>query len=160
MMQMVYLDPRIEKQIRLLRRGGKKGNLAAEQAEAIIGRLATDAFIPADAGSTTKHGELRIKGCVKYDLGSGYRLLTCKLGDHMFVMFAGSHDDCNRWIENNRELSIEILVSRCQLLANKQPRSRSICGDSTEPVPDPEDDDITIEPDDSQLRAVFSGLAR
>ena len=50
----------------------------------------------------TRHGELRIGGCRKYDLGGGYRLVCIKHEGHLVAAFVGSHDDCDRWIENNR----------------------------------------------------------
>ena len=160
MSRMVYLDPRVEKQMRVLRRAGKKGFLAAAQADHIIGRLLAGRFAAANIGSITKHGELRIKGCIKYDLGSGYRLVTFKRGRNLFILYMGSHDDCHRWIENNRELPIERIEPRCKPLAVNKRRNQDHRGDAPEAIPDMEDNDILAEPDDRHLRAVFSGLTQ
>lgn len=50
----------------------------------------------------TKNGEYRLKNCVKYDLGHGYRLVTVKDGHNLFITFVGSHDQTDRWIETHR----------------------------------------------------------
>lgn len=112
----VYLDPRIHKNLELLNRSGKKAALAAGKAEEIITRLQAGGVIPERVGTVTKHGELRIKGVMKYDLGSGYRLVTYKNGQRLFLLFVGSHDDCHRWIENNRELTADQIQERCVML--------------------------------------------
>jgi hypothetical protein len=116
MLQRIYLDSRIRKRLEFMRRSGKKAALAAGKVEEIIARLKTGEDLPAQAGSVTKHGELRIKGVMKYDLGSGYRLVAFKQGSRFFLLFVGSHDDCHRWIENNRELSIDQVEQRCAAL--------------------------------------------
>ena len=113
-MKALYLDPGFEKQIRMLRRAGKKAAIAVDKADRIIARLRGGESVPEEIGSMTKHGELRIKGVVKYDLGSGYRLVTCKQGLRIFLLFVGTHDDCHHYIENNRELSIDQIKDRCR----------------------------------------------
>ncbi|MDA8138719.1 MAG: hypothetical protein M0036_08695 [Desulfobacteraceae bacterium] len=110
------IDPKVKKRLDALRRSGKKACLAAERAEEIIGRLKSEGVIPDRVGTVTKHGELRIKGVMKYDLGSGYRLVTFKNGCRLFLLYVGTHDDCHRWIENNRELTVEQIQERCELL--------------------------------------------
>ena len=51
-----------------------------------------------------KHGEKRIKSCRKFDLGYGFRLITLQRGVKVFVPFLGTHDECQRWLENNSRL--------------------------------------------------------
>lgn len=159
MIHTVYFDPRFEKQMRMLRRGGKKASLAAIQVDEIIDNLQSGKSMASEIGSVTKHGELRIRGCVKYDLGSGYRLLTFKQGRDLYVLYVGSHDACDRWIENNRDLSPEIIRLRCRNM-----RVEPSCS-----VKQPEDTittQLTLEKDfmsaeevdDRHLRMVFRGL--
>jgi hypothetical protein len=50
----------------------------------------------------TKHGEQRIKNCVKYDLGGGFRLVTVMIGDDLFVPFLGSHDETDQWLDRHK----------------------------------------------------------
>lgn len=58
--------------------------------------------------SYTWNGEHRIKHCKKIDLVGAYRLVLIQK-DHQFIfLYAGSHDDCFRWIERNKGLSYEV----------------------------------------------------
>ena len=54
---------------------------------------------------------------IKYDLGSGYRLLCYKNGTNLYCLFVGTHDDSHSWIEKNKNLSIEIIEQRCRCIA-------------------------------------------
>jgi len=51
----------------------------------------------------TRHGELRLNHCRKYDLACGFRLIALKRDSRLIFVCIGSHDDCQRWIENNRD---------------------------------------------------------
>lgn len=113
MLQCLHLDPKIEKRLEVLHRSGKKAAIAAAKAEKIISRLETGDAIADQAGSVTKHGELRIKGIKKYDLGSGYRLITFKHDHCLYLLYVGTHDECHRWIENNREMTVNQIRERC-----------------------------------------------
>ena len=161
MIQQVYLDPRLEKQMGVLRRAGKKGMLAAQQADAIIDRLQAEPVPAVDIAATTRHGELRIKGCIKYDLGSGYRLVTFKRGGDLFILYVGTHDDCHRWIENNRDLPLEIVAQRCsQLPVVHDADSQSVLNREMQSSEPAEDDCALKEIDDRHLRVIFSGLVQ
>lgn len=50
---------------------------------------------------TTKHGESRIRNCIKYDLGNGFRLITAASDRIIWLLFCGSHDECDKWLESN-----------------------------------------------------------
>ncbi|WP_054029356.1 hypothetical protein [Desulfatitalea tepidiphila] len=157
MIRHVHLDPRINKSLELLRRSGKKAALAAARAEKIIQRMRQGHLVPDRIGTITKHGELRIKGVMKYNLGAGYRLITFKTGRRLFLLHVGTHDDCHRWIENNRELTEEQIRERCNEMC--------ICPAELDPSPHPE---TTAHPDEDidplsnaterDLRKVFRGL--
>jgi hypothetical protein len=159
MLQRIYLDSRIRKRLELLWRSGKKAALAAGKVEEIITRLQSGEDLPAQAGSVTRHGELRIKGVMKYDLGSGYRLVAYEQGGRFFLLFVGSHDDCHRWIENNRELSIDQIEQRCAALPVQ---TGSVCEETTgEAGPftmDDYDDDPLDQVSEQDLRRIFCGL--
>lgn len=158
MSQQIYLDPRIFKKLDLLRRSGKKALLAATKTEEIVSRLQRGGIIPDKVGTVTKHGELRIKGVMKYDLGSGYRLITFKQGSLLFLLYVGTHDDCHRWIENNRELTVEQVEERCIDLPACE------CDDGSDDyqllslLDDEEEYDPLSDVSERELRAVFSGL--
>lgn len=51
---------------------------------------------------TTDHGENRIKNCVKYDLGNGYRLVTVDFSEVVMLCYAGAHDEVDHWLDANR----------------------------------------------------------
>lgn len=157
MLQSIHLDPRVEKRIETLRRSGKKAVLAAAKAEEIIYRLQYGGVIPDRVGTVTKHGELRIKGVMKYDLGSGYRLVTYKNGDELFLLYVGTHDDCHRWIENNRELTVDQIVERCTMLPILDEEGDG-CPETTEELPDDDLFDPLVDATESELRQVFCGL--
>jgi len=158
MISHVHLDPKINKGLELLRRSGKKATLAAAKAEEIIVRLQHGRIIPDRVGTITKHGELRIKGVMKYDLGSGYRLITFKNGQRLFLLYVGSHDDCHRWIENNRELTVDQIRDRCnELPAGTKQAHRTRPAEET--VPEKSDDfDPLSNATERDLRQVFCGL--
>jgi superfamily I DNA/RNA helicase len=49
----------------------------------------------------THHGESRIPHCVKYDLGNGYRLVTVEHEGQRHLLFVGTHDETDRWVDNH-----------------------------------------------------------
>jgi hypothetical protein len=157
--RMVYLYPRFEKQMRMLRRAGKKAALAAVQVDEIIGNLWSGKTTAAEIGPVTKHGELRIRGCIKYDLGSGYRLLTFKQGPDLYLLYVGSHDECDRWIENNRDLSLEMIQRRSQYVRVTLPNDGQRQGDEENVAAMLEENELYLpDLDDRYLRVVFRGL--
>lgn len=162
----IYIDPRVRKQQQAMARSGKKAAMAAEQVDRIIERLTVCGRLWDEAASLTKHGELRIKSCVKFDLGSGYRLITLKQSDALLVLYAGSHDDCDRWIENNRELQVDLILNRCDMLAVQKQSSTdnpnsSLIDENAETfalLPEAIDDPLETPIGERELRYVFRGL--
>lgn len=157
----VYIDPRLDKGVQLLRRAGKKAALAADRVEEIVSRVCAGQLVPDRAGAVTRHGELRIKGVIKYDLGSGYRLITYRQRLRLYLLYVGSHDDCHRWIENNRELALTIdaIRERCRHVA--VPRAPSAdTEDAPEETAGTGCEALAPEPEYDQqiLREVFAGL--
>lgn len=157
MLQCIHLDPRVDKRIDVLRRSGKKAALAAAKAEEIIGRLQSGGIIPDRVGTVTKHGELRIKGVMKYDLGSGYRLVTYKHGDALFLLYVGSHDDCHRWIENNRELTVKQILERCIRIPIRTAENAPHADQGPQPFEEQEVDALS-NITERDLRRIFCGL--
>ncbi|MDZ4248386.1 MAG: hypothetical protein U1D32_03900, partial [Patescibacteria group bacterium] len=85
--------------------GGVAGDAAKDVAK-IIGNISTmPTAKPEQYGRLTKHGEPRIKNCFKYDLTGAYRLITIQVRDTVFLRFVGSHEEADRWLENNRGLA-------------------------------------------------------
>lgn len=99
----VRIARNLEKNLKAMRRAGKKGELAATQCESLLDLIRREGLL-ADAvySKRTKNGEYRISNCTKYNLGNGYRLVTIKVGQNLFVPFAGGHDETDLWLEHHR----------------------------------------------------------
>ncbi len=158
MLRCIYLDPEIKKCLDHLRRSGKKAVLALAKVEKIIDRLQSGGRIPNRVGTMTRHGELRIKGVIKYDLGGGYRLITFKQGRRLFLLFAGTHDDCHRWIENNRDLTIDQIMARCTILPVHEKGKKTNRTQEAQRAPEEADHDPLGHVADGDLRQIFHGL--
>ncbi|NLA73884.1 MAG: hypothetical protein GX846_00115, partial [Deltaproteobacteria bacterium] len=93
-MRHVKISTKVERRIKGIKQAGKAGKLIARKAEAIIEGLKSGAFLDQNEfmGPVTKYGEKRLKGCRKYDFGSGYRLITLQKHMMILVPFIGTHD--------------------------------------------------------------------
>ena len=86
-------------------KGGANGALAAKHARTIIDQLVgTGICNPKLMGRLTRHGDARIKDCIKFDLVRGYRLVSIVKDQEIAILYVGSHDECDRWIKNNAGL--------------------------------------------------------
>lgn len=54
----------------------------------------------------TNHGESRVRSCVKFDLGDGFRLITQQANKCIILLFVGNHDACDSWLNRNRGLEV------------------------------------------------------
>ena len=104
--KLISLNPKVIERMAWLRGTGTTGLLLAEKAETIIARLKSG-----EAWSTcrriaprTANGEKRIRKCVKYDLGWGFRLITLLRNDVLYICYLGTHDECDRWLSENRRV--------------------------------------------------------
>lgn len=158
MIERIHLDPKLNKCQTALKKGSSRAGLAADRLETIVAEARCGKLPPAEMVTFTHNGEARIKGCRKYDLGGGYRLVTLKNGSDLFLLFAGNHEECSRWIENNRDqLRLEMITERCQTIARSASRNRETTASIAPRNEDGQADWITP-PDERDLRAVFSGL--
>ncbi len=89
------------KTIREFLRYGGANERAAKKAAEIEVKLRTGFDIQS---MTTDHGESRIKNCVKYDLGNGFRLVTVQQGKVVVFLHIGDHDNTQRWLDKNTGL--------------------------------------------------------
>jgi hypothetical protein len=109
MLRFIHISHRFSKQLNLLEKADRKANLAAAQAESIIESYQSCAAESDEVrNKRTKHGESRLRNCLKYDLGGGYRLIAVRDGIHLFFVCVGSHDDIDLWLERNRGYSISV----------------------------------------------------
>ena len=89
----------------LFQRGGlfKK---SAEQVQALLGRITVEECDPFKGMNLTHQGETRIKKCRKYDLYGYARLITVQNNGIVLFCYVGCHDDCDKWLESNRGLTL------------------------------------------------------
>jgi len=160
----IHRTSRFNKLLEALRSADKKGMLAAAQAESIMENLAfMTPRSPELAAKRTKYGELRVKNCQKFDLGSGYRLICVKEGAHLFLLYIGSHDDCDRWIENNRNIQLA-LESGGGTISFMEKEADLLTMPSQEEDSEAESDEyearLMAKLDDRMLRQVFRGICK
>lgn len=92
-----------EAMLRLRQRGGAHQR-AYNEACRIIASLS---FGAGELNNLTRHGENRIDHCVKYDISNdAHRLVTVQSDNYIYLLFVGSHDECDRWLDRNRGLTI------------------------------------------------------
>ncbi|MBI5327322.1 MAG: UvrD-helicase domain-containing protein [Deltaproteobacteria bacterium] len=73
-----------------------------ESVDSILGKKSREVSDPFEQHKLTNHGETRIKNCFKYDLKDGYRLITVQQSNCRIFLYVGTHDECERWLEQNR----------------------------------------------------------
>jgi len=161
----LHISRHIDKYLDKLRMRGRQGVLAATQYQHIIESLRQEEWC-GDALNCkrTKKGEYRLKNCVKYDLGHGYRLVTVKDGDNLFVTFVGSHDQTDRWIETHRydvfcadeSLYNSEIIEADETVA-EEPLQESL-PQSAHVEPNEYEARLADKIDDVVLKTVFSGL--
>ncbi len=166
MIQYIYRTRSLDRQLEKMLHSGKKGVLAVRQTEEIIDVFCSrqDSFQSLQH-KQTKKGELRIDNCRKYDLGGGCRLITIQQGSHLFLTYAGSHDECNLWLEKHKDtpLNIASLKNSSQILhvtfSQRQAVKTPPPPDITQ-EPDQLEEDLFNRIDEKTLRSVFSGICQ
>ena len=158
MIENIHLDPKLKKCLAAMRKGSRRACLAADRVETIIADLKRGDTPPGLVGSFTRNGEMRIRGCRKYDLGAGYRLVTLKQEGDIYLLFAGTHGACSRWIENNREhLPLEMIADRSRTIQWSGQRKQVTPSETSPPGQEP-DEDWVSPLSDKELRTIFSGI--
>ncbi|MFY9942051.1 MAG: hypothetical protein WAK57_07745 [Desulfobacterales bacterium] len=161
MIRFVHRNPKFDKRLEGLHKEGKKAANAARKAREIIDRMVHlgGRLSPEQFGGLTHYGEARIANCLKYDLGAGYRMVCISSEPHLFLMAIGTHDECHRWIENNRGLEPAPDLFRVETLAVKNRPVKQPAAASERPPGPPEGDFILGESiAERDLRRVFRGL--
>lgn len=103
--------------------------------------------------------EKRIRKCWKYDLGWGYRLITLQRGGNIFIPFLGTHDECQRWLENNSRLK-EFVSGNGTLFRTchkSQPPANPTNADPTD-IEENAENEVLLKLSDKDLRCIFCGL--
>ncbi len=153
----------LKKELRELQRAGRKAELAVGKYEIILHEIKEyGCQCETVLSHRTRNGELRIKNCIKYDLGGGYRLVTIRVDCHLFIPFVGSHDDTDQWIEHHR---YDAFVPRKLLYRCEEKVAQSDLAERSHSEPqmvddlgDEYEDQLIARLDESQLKSIFQGL--
>jgi hypothetical protein len=155
----IHRDPNFDRRLNMLRERGGTALIAVKKSEEIINRIIMKGRAHSHKiGKQTKNGELRIKHCIKYDLGNGYRLVCIRKRSHLTCLFVGNHDDCSRWIERKKGIKYEIDNNYSNMLLTKENTSMDF--ESVEEIDPAEEyeDNIMKRVNDKIIRTIFSGL--
>jgi hypothetical protein len=155
----IHRAPQFKKCLEKLRRAGGRAALAAERVEEILTTLAANEGLrPEQVNKLTSHGERRIDRCQKFDLVGGYRLVYVKEGSQYVFLFAGTHDDCDRWLNNHKALKPEGTCASTPRMARQADAGRPASPQrATEG--DLDYDEILMQKiDEKMLRRIFRGL--
>jgi hypothetical protein len=155
----MHRAPQLDKCLLKMRRAGGRAALAATRVEAIMAALASQAGLqPQQIHKMTRHGEARIDHCKKFDLVGGYRLVYVKEDNQYFFLFAGTHDECHHWLNNNRRRTPDP-DGAASMLVMRQADTSTFAADPDVTAGDLDYDEIILKDlDDSMLRRVFRGL--
>jgi hypothetical protein len=155
----IHRAPQLQKCLDKLLRAGGRAALAAKRVEENISTLATDACLkPEEVNKHTRHREARIEKCKKFDLVGGYRLVSIKKEQHYFFLFAGTHDDCDHWLNNHKRLKPSINRECTTGIESPTEEDKPLAG-QREVEFDLDYDEILMQQiDEKMLRRVFRGL--
>ena len=156
----LHIHPKVEKNLDQMRSQDNAPKIAAKRAEAIIDAL-KNGTIMARAGRLSKTKDARIRKLFKYDLGKGFRLISLKDKSSLYILFVGSHDQCDTWLDTNskgKPHQTEVSMTCYEIKKKRQKHTRHAVRSSV----DLQDDLCDRMPPVSQkdLREVFSGLVR
>lgn len=161
MIDAIYYPPRFFRQLGLLQRSGKEGSAAASQAEKIISTFQKQCLeTELIKRRRTQKGEKRLKNCYKYNLGSGYRLLTIRTKSYLLLLAVGTHDDINLFIEEQRKnkFSSQNYLLLCQHIPiSPDSKSKDMFQFPSPPPPNPDLYELQLQErmTDQMLQTVF-----
>lgn len=153
----IHQTRRFAKLLSNLPRLGKNERVVAARAGRIIADLQSNPVHREAECKRTRHGELRVQDCRKYDLSCGFRLIALKRAGRLIFTFIGTHDDCQRWIENNRYEVDELESAPIPPLDYDSDDDQ----EPQEAIPEPDEYEELLQAkiDEAVLRQVFAGLA-
>lgn len=106
----VFTHSDIKKQIQKLYAAGGQPQKAADKCKTLLWDLknSDDPLEVIQKYPITNHGETRIKHCVKFDLPGYCRLVTIQDNGWLVLLFLGTHDEVDKWLETNKGLTVAI----------------------------------------------------
>jgi hypothetical protein len=158
----IHYSSRFQKQLQSLFKADKKAVLAARKADEILDQLRKNGgTIPVAVNlKRTKNGEHRAAKCEKYDLGAGYRLVTLRNDFSLFVVFIGTHDECDRWFKKQKEINASRESGHVEIIPadskSDDVKESEIPGEETED--DIYEKELLSRIDDKLLCTIFEGF--
>jgi hypothetical protein len=107
MIKHIHVHQRVERTIEQMSILNNAPMIAALRARNIIQTL-VDGIMPARTILMSGKKDARIKKRFKFDLGKGYRLITIREKESMYILFIGTHEQCDRWLDDNRKKKIHM----------------------------------------------------
>jgi hypothetical protein len=157
-MKYVKISAKVDRRIKVLMQSGKTGKVIAEKVVNTIENIKSGTVLDyrISSGSFTKYGERRIKNCRKFDFACGYRLVTFQKDSTIHISFLGTHDECQRWLDNNSSLN-ESSPGKGTLfsISDEETASESRSEDHPEKY---YYDEILMNLSEQDLRNVFCGI--
>ncbi|CCK81042.1 MULTISPECIES: hypothetical protein [Desulfobacula] len=98
----IRVHSKVEKAIQQMANQDNAPKIAALRAQKIIDTLIKGCRI-SHVGKFSRKKDLRIKNVFKFNLGKGYRLVSIKEQDILYILFIGDHDQCDRWLDTYRK---------------------------------------------------------
>ena len=157
MIAQVHIHPKVEKRLAQLKKKENAPSIAAKRAETIIQTLVNGVQLN-QVGNLSKSKDARIKDLYKFNLGSGYRLICIKKKYNIYILFIGSHDHCDTWLDKNSKKKPHKTILSMNIYDVKPSEAPSQPGMSNSP--DEIENNRVLIPEISQqdLRKVFKGL--
>ncbi len=159
MIKQIHVHQKVKKEIQGTSFCHDASGIAASRAQDII-RSLQEGISPSRAGLLSRKKDLRIKNLYKFNLGRGYRLVSIKEKETIYVLFFGTHDQCDRWLDDHRKKKphqkpLPMISYAVEQVDSRQP--------SISP-PQCDDDPLNHCDDPAQisqreLRRIFCGLA-
>ena len=159
MFSSLYRTQQFKKSLSALHKAGGEAGNVARRVEVIIDRLVQKGCARlTDLGRLTRHGERRSKDCMKFDLGSGYRLIFTMRSSCFVFLFIGTHDECDRWIKRNKKIVVDVNNQSTEAAATMNLTDEDV--DMALEIEEEIDyDELMLEKiDDRILRRVFKAL--
>lgn len=154
----IHQTRRFAKRLVAMAKAGKNERIVAARAQRIIADLQSNPLHGEAECKRTRHGELRLNDCRKYDLSCGFRLIALKREKRLIFTYIGSHDDCQRWIENNRDYQ-DAVESEAVPLPDAEHHRQAVAGTmAEEPERDEYEERLMAKIDERLLREIFAGL--
>ncbi|MBI4775232.1 MAG: hypothetical protein HY788_13850 [Deltaproteobacteria bacterium] len=161
MKRFIQCTPRFDKCLKDLDKAGGKAAMAAECARTVFAELVAEGDQnPFKAGRLTGHGESRLHHSVKYDLGNGYRLVCLLRGNVCTLAYAGSHDDCNRWVRGQHSGIAHREPHKTTTVAERRISSSASKEQDLREEADDYEASLAENLQDTDIMSIFNGLCK